>query len=188
MLFEQEANQGAAELLFQRELFRQIAADYEIGCGAIVELAEKFGSSMHAAFRRYVETHHSPLAGLVLEPSPCASEPFSYRRKEAFHSAAYTRRFGEPRCWPTVLRENPYSFVAEASGYISNMFPPGARSLCRTATTSLPGSRSKSSPTPTASSCCCGNRDANYSSIAVSSRSPDEGIRLRLAKRALPDR
>lgn len=125
ILFEQEANQGAAELLFQRELFRQMAADYEVGCGAVVELVEKFGASVHASFRRYVETHRAPLAGLVLEPSPCAIEPLSYRRREAFHSAAYTRRFGPPRCWPTVLRNDPYSFVAEASGYISNMFPPG---------------------------------------------------------------
>ncbi len=124
ILFEREANQGAAELLFQRELFRQMAEDYEIGCGAVLELAEKFGSSIRSAFRRYVETHRGVLAGLVLEPSPCSAEPISYRRREAFHSMSYTRRFGEPRCWPAVLRENPYSFVAVASGYVSNMFPP----------------------------------------------------------------
>lgn len=124
ILFEREANQGAAELLFQRELFRQMAGDYEIGCGAVFELAEKFGASIHSAFRRYVETHRWTLAGLVLEPSPCSAEPISYRRREAFHSAAYTRRFGAPRCWPAVIREDPYPFVTEASKYVSNMFPP----------------------------------------------------------------
>ncbi len=83
ILFEQEANQGAAELLFQRELFRQMAADYEIGCGVAVELAEKLGASIHATFRRYVETHRASLAGLVLEPSPRTIEPLSYRRRES---------------------------------------------------------------------------------------------------------
>lgn len=124
ILFEREANQGAAALLFQRELFRRMAGDYEIGCGAILELRDKFGASIHATFRRYVETHKELVAGLVLEPSPFLAEPVSYRRREAFHSTAYTRRFGPPLGWPTVLRENPYSFVAEASGYLSNMFPP----------------------------------------------------------------
>lgn len=52
ILFEREANQGAAELLFQRDRFEQMAAEYEVGVAAIVELAEKFGSSRHAAFRR----------------------------------------------------------------------------------------------------------------------------------------
>jgi hypothetical protein len=125
ILFEREANQGAAELLFQRNFFGQMAADYEIGCAAVIELADGIGSSMHAAFRRYVESHRSSLAGLVLDPSPCAVEPLSYRRRECFHSVAYTRRFGEPRClWPATLRNDAYAFIGEVPCATSNMFPP----------------------------------------------------------------
>lgn len=125
VLFEREANQGAAELLFQRGFFGQMAADYEIGCAAVIELADSIGSSMHSAFRRYVETHRSPLAGLVLDPSPCAVEPLSYRRKECFHSVSYTRRFGDRRrFWPANLGENAYAFIAEIPRATSNMFPP----------------------------------------------------------------
>ena len=50
ILFEREANQGAAELLFQRERFGDIAKDYAVSCAAVVELANMFGSSRHAAF------------------------------------------------------------------------------------------------------------------------------------------
>lgn len=70
--FEQAANQGAAELLFQRELFRQMAADYQIGMAAVVELAEMFGASIHAAFRRYVETHRTPWWESSWIPPRCA--------------------------------------------------------------------------------------------------------------------
>lgn len=125
VLFEREANQGAAELLFQRNFFGQMASDYEIGCAAIIELADEIGSSMHAAFRRYVETHRSSLAGLVLEPSPCGTEPLSYRRREAFHSDSYIQRFGDPRYfWPAIIREDAYTFVAEVPRATSNIFPP----------------------------------------------------------------
>lgn len=85
--FEQEANQGGAELLFQRTLFEMMAADYEIGFPAILDLADKFGASYHASFRRYVETHRQPMAGLVVERSPCATDPLAYKRKEAVCSS-----------------------------------------------------------------------------------------------------
>jgi hypothetical protein len=67
ILFEREANQGAAELLFQRERFAAVGSDYAVSGGAVIELAERFGSSIHAAFRRYVETHRGAVAGVVLE-------------------------------------------------------------------------------------------------------------------------
>src|SRR5262249_51981634 len=48
--FEREANQTAAELLFQRALFTSIAAEYQIGMGAVIEVSEMFGASIHAGF------------------------------------------------------------------------------------------------------------------------------------------
>lgn len=113
-LFEQEANQGAAELLFQRVRFTEIAAEYQIGCAAIGELADTFGASKHASFRRYVETHRGAVAGVVLEPRPYSKSPLAFRRYEAICSRAWTRRFEHPMLWPAVLTTEPFAFVEQA--------------------------------------------------------------------------
>jgi Zn-dependent peptidase ImmA (M78 family) len=109
--FEQEANQGGAELLFQRDLFAVMAADYKIGFAGVLELADKFGASYHASFRRYVEAHRAPMAGFVLEPSPCTTDPLAYRRKEAVTSKSWTKRFGHASAFPRVIADPPYGFV-----------------------------------------------------------------------------
>jgi len=111
LTFEQEANQGGAELLFQRELFQVMAADHEIGFAAITDLANQFGASIHASFRRYVETHKRPMAGLVLDNSPCDVDPVAYRRREGISSVAWTERYDHPSGWPKVLSGRPYTFV-----------------------------------------------------------------------------
>jgi IrrE N-terminal-like domain len=121
--FEQAANQGAAELLFQRELFRQMAADYQIGLAAVVELAEMFGASIHSAFRRYVETHRTPIMGIVLDPAPLRRFPLAYQRREAVHSMAWAQDFIPPRCWPSVLEAARFPFLAAA-----DLTPCGATS------------------------------------------------------------
>jgi IrrE N-terminal-like domain len=121
--FEQAANQGAAELLFQRELFRQMVADYQIGLAAVVELAETFGASIHAAFRRYVETHRTPVTGIVLDPTPLRRVPPAYQRREAVHSPAWAEQFAIPRCWPSVLDAARFPFLTAA-----DLTPRGAAS------------------------------------------------------------
>jgi Zn-dependent peptidase ImmA (M78 family) len=110
-LFEQEANQGGAELLFQRELFATMAADYRIGFGAILDLAKMFEASYHASFRRYIETHRAPMAGLVLERSPCQRSPLGYQRKEAVNSRSWAERYERPFTWPKLIAGPPYTFV-----------------------------------------------------------------------------
>lgn len=114
ILFEREANQGAAELLFQRERFAEMAADYAIGCAAIIELAKFFGASRHATFRRYVETHSGALAGVVLSPHPCGREPLAFQRHEAMCSTRWRDLFEDPAGWPPVLNAQPFSFVEQA--------------------------------------------------------------------------
>jgi hypothetical protein len=114
ILFEREANQGAAELLFQRERFAEIAADYAVGCATVIELAELFGASRHATFRRYVESHRGTVAGVVLGPRPCEREPLAFQRREAMCSANWRERFEEPVMWPAVLRAEPFTFVEQA--------------------------------------------------------------------------
>jgi hypothetical protein len=114
ILFEREANQGAAELLFQRERFAAVGSDYAVSGGAVIELAERFGSSIHAAFRRYVETHRGAVAGVVLEARPCEHEPLGFARKEAICSDAWRTWFEDPAMWPRVLRAAPFAFVDQA--------------------------------------------------------------------------
>jgi hypothetical protein len=113
-IFEREANQGAAELLFQRDRFAQMAADYAVGCAAIVELASLFGASRHATFRRYVESHPGTLAGVVLGSLPCGHEPLAFNRREAMCSSAWHDRFEHPAIWPPVLRSDVFGFVEQA--------------------------------------------------------------------------
>jgi hypothetical protein len=114
ILFEREANQGAAELLFQRDRFQKIAAEYSVGVAVVEELAVKFGSSRHAAFRRYVETHGRPIAGVVLDPGPTNRKPLTFRRREVMCSKAWRERFEDPAFWPKDLHADPYGFVEQA--------------------------------------------------------------------------
>ena len=99
---EREANQAAAELLFQRKFFQDAAAQYEIGIASILDLAELIGSSGHAAFRRFIETHRWALAGVVMDGSPRSRIPL--RTSGAKSSApprgksALARRTAGHRC------------------------------------------------------------------------------------------
>lgn len=109
--FEWQANQGAAELLFQGDLFRDIASDYAISMPTILELAGLIGASGHAAFVRYVETHRHIVAGVVMQLSPCSTEPLGYRRCEVIYSEKWEARFGGAATWPKALLAQPYAFV-----------------------------------------------------------------------------
>jgi Zn-dependent peptidase ImmA (M78 family) len=110
-LFEQEANQGAAEMLFQRHTFSRDAADMEISTAAIWALAERYGSSFHAAVRRYAETHPGAIAAIVLDRTPATSEPPMWVRHECVSTAAWTSTFGPAR-WPRVMNAYKYPFLA----------------------------------------------------------------------------
>jgi hypothetical protein len=110
--FEQEANQTAAELLFQRDLYSRMAADYAIGFAGVIELSEQIGASIHAGTRRYAETHRAPICALVLDSKPVREEPLAYRRREAVHSPAWAERFMPPARWPAILEPETYGFLA----------------------------------------------------------------------------
>jgi IrrE N-terminal-like domain len=116
---EREANQAAAELLFQRTLFQDMAAQYEIGIAAILDLAALIGSSGHAAFRRFIETHRWALAGVVMDLSPRSRDPLMYQRREVASSTTWDQRFGSLCGWPTILRPVPYSFILLGPGAVA---------------------------------------------------------------------
>ncbi|WP_410597869.1 ImmA/IrrE family metallo-endopeptidase [Amycolatopsis sp. lyj-23] len=109
-LFEREANQGAAELLFQRTRFENDAADMEISSGAIRALAERYGSSLHAAVRRYAETHPGQVAAIVLSRTPTTSNPPTWARQECMATPGWTAQFGPAR-WPRLMTATDYPFL-----------------------------------------------------------------------------
>lgn len=110
-LFEREANQGAAELLFQRELFARDAADLQVSVAAVWDLAARYGSSFHAAIRRYAETYPGAVAAIVLEPTPLQQDPPRWRRQEVMTSPDWIRQFGSPT-WPRLVDARAYPCVA----------------------------------------------------------------------------
>ena len=60
-----EADAGAADLLFQGDVFGRRALEYKVSMSAPIALAADFGTSYHAAIRYYVE-HHPDAVALVV--------------------------------------------------------------------------------------------------------------------------
>lgn len=109
--FEREANQGGAELLFQLDLFAQVARDYPTDITTPVALAEMFGASIHATFRRWIEEHAGSVCGVVLDPEPVSTSPLTFRRFEVVQSAEWQRRYGSRRI-PARLTTSTHPFIA----------------------------------------------------------------------------
>jgi IrrE N-terminal-like domain len=64
---EREANQIAADLLFQGRKFALEAIDQPLSWRTVLDLAPKYGASYEAAGRRYVEGHVLPCALVVYD-------------------------------------------------------------------------------------------------------------------------
>lgn len=112
--FEREANQGAAELLFQLDLHERIARDYPTDITTPIALAEMFGASIHSSFRRWIERHNGTVCGVVIDPTPISADPLTFRRREVVASSLWRDRFSD-RCFPSRLRAADYPFVATAT-------------------------------------------------------------------------
>lgn len=110
-LFEREANVGAAALLFQRDRFARDAADLEISTAAIWELANRYGSSFHAALHRYAEVHPGIVAAIVFERTARSSSPRMWQREEYMSTRKWNERFGAP-VWPRMMGTDNYPFLA----------------------------------------------------------------------------
>ena len=61
-LFEREANNFSAEVLFQLDAFEKMAANYENSIKTPIDLSKHFGASIYASMRRYVQSHFAPMA------------------------------------------------------------------------------------------------------------------------------
>lgn len=113
-MFEKEANFGASELLFQNDKLELVGADYHVSIATIIELASRFGSSIHAAYRRYAATHTAAMAAIVLELQDTVDVGGNFRRNEIISSANWDQRF---ECLQDLKKSLPISklpFLREA--------------------------------------------------------------------------
>ena len=120
-LFEWQANAGGAELLFQRQLFADMAHDSTIGLATAFDLAQRFGSSRRAGLHRYAETHRACVAAVVLDISPVQAGELAYKRREVVLSKRFETQFGEASSWPRILRSPPYTFLRAYPGWVAAM-------------------------------------------------------------------
>jgi hypothetical protein len=114
-LFELEASQCAADLLFQGGRFTADAADVAVGLPGVILSAQRYGSSIRAGLRRYTETHQAAMVSVVLDISPESLAPLRYARHEVSMSPTYVDRFGDT-IWPRRLSVERYAFLAMAAG------------------------------------------------------------------------
>jgi hypothetical protein len=114
LLFEREANQGSAELLFQLDLLGRVSRDYPTDITTPVALAQLFGASIHATFRRWIEDHTGPVCGIVLDANPMSASPLTFRRHEIVESRSWARRYGTNR-FPKRLTSTTHTFLSQLS-------------------------------------------------------------------------
>ena len=108
-MFEREANQGAAEILFQQDLLRRVALDYPINISTPIELADLFGASIHATFRRWVEGLDTVACGLVLDAH---LREHCRKRYEQIFTPQWKQQIGH-RSFPTSMPTMRYPFVSQ---------------------------------------------------------------------------
>jgi hypothetical protein len=75
----------------------------------VAHLAQRYGSSLQAAFRRYAETHQDAVQVLCLGRKP--NSDGSYDRRETPRSPKWTERFGDSR-YPRRLHPAAHPFLA----------------------------------------------------------------------------
>jgi Zn-dependent peptidase ImmA (M78 family) len=104
--FEAEANFFASSALFQLDRFDEEMKKLPLEIGSPMSLAERFGSSKHAALRRYAENSKKKCALLVLEKKSGDRESLSLRN--SFQSQSFTLNFGNIS-FPEILgKEFPF--------------------------------------------------------------------------------
>ena len=109
-LFEREANQGAAEILFQQGLLTRMALDYRIAISTPVALAECFGASIHATFRRWTESIDGVACGLVLDTRLVKGRR---RRYEQVLTPRWQQQFGSDG-FPKEIDAQAFPFAGQA--------------------------------------------------------------------------
>ena len=92
--FEVEANYFASVTLFQHDRFIDELTKLDLSVDAAMHLAKYFGSSVHAALRRYVQCSKNKCALLILE-NLCKNDLSSCQLKNYIGSTKFEKTFGE---------------------------------------------------------------------------------------------
>lgn len=106
-LFEREANSFASELLFQLDRFEKEAADCDFGFKVPLNLSKRYGASVYASARRYVQRNRLPCALLVFNMPVITSEGTTLEMRRVLQSPSFTKRFGEYQ-WSEVYGPESY--------------------------------------------------------------------------------
>lgn len=95
-LLEAEANQFSADVLYQVDLFTEMAASFRgTGLAIPIQLADDFETSIHSTIRRYVEASPRPCALAVIGRYPV--HPGGHRSAkvlQTLESGAFEHRYG----------------------------------------------------------------------------------------------
>jgi hypothetical protein len=92
--FEAEANYFASTTLFQVDRFEHDMEKLELGIKSAMHLAKKFGSSNHAAIRKYVECSKNRCGLIVLENCSKKGESPRCGLRNLFTSQKFHETFG----------------------------------------------------------------------------------------------
>jgi len=93
--FEREANQFAAEVLFQLDRFTKEAGDLPLGIRTPLGLSKRYAASCHATIRRYVELHQNECAVLICQASRLlGDEQATLEIERIFYSDSFRNRYG----------------------------------------------------------------------------------------------
>lgn len=92
--FEAEANYFASTTLFQFDRFDKEISQLPLGLGTVKHLSQKFGASIHATFRRYIERSKKRCALLVLKNNADRGKFAKCEVRNYFQSANFTEEFG----------------------------------------------------------------------------------------------
>lgn len=109
-LYEREASIFASDVLFQLERFEEEIGKLPLAIRSARAIGSRFGGSVHAAMRRYVERSPKRCALLVLN-RPDGTEPFRAGVRNYFQSASFEKAFGE-LTWPNECGLE-YQFVQD---------------------------------------------------------------------------
>ena len=95
-LFDREANVFASEVLFQLDVFHDMAESERFEIWTPVRLASRFGASNYAAIRQYVSKNHRACAVVVLEmPELVPGDGYRTTLRRAVQSEKFTELFGQ---------------------------------------------------------------------------------------------
>jgi Zn-dependent peptidase ImmA (M78 family) len=97
--FEAEANYFASVTLFQHEAFLSELKKLNLNMEASLHLAKRFGGSIHATLRRYIQCSPKRCALLVLEKASSGTSILNCSKKGYFASEKFEKAFGQID-WP----------------------------------------------------------------------------------------